>query len=139
MRRYIIYQAEKGNSQGWRERKLAPTGSLTKILAEHYDSRPDSKLPEVGDRLTELVRVEGFADPRFPSSSTHRREGDWIVDKVEEFSADLPGSSFSSIVLCTCSYQPEPSPLEPLAPIQVSEAHQGQAEAEAEAAEFAEV
>ncbi|WP_229423988.1 hypothetical protein [Moorena producens] len=44
MRKWIVFRAEK-RQPGWKERKYAHSGSLTKTLFEHYDCS-DKALPE---------------------------------------------------------------------------------------------
>ena len=61
-----------------------------------------------------MSKVEEFIDPKFPGSSTHVREGDWIISRVEEYVPQEQNSSKKAIVLCYCCFQPVISPLEPL-------------------------
>ena len=126
-RKYIIYLADDDSQTGWEQRYRVNNGheSLTDILAEEFDSsgRP---IPNVGDRVFEMVKVPGFEDQRFPGASTHYRYGDWEVVRVEEYTPDIPvGMAFSTIVLCFCRYAPVATPLKPLPPIQVSAASFG--------------
>ncbi len=119
-RKYYIFIAD--DEHGWENRYRIRDDhkSYTDILAEEFDSsgRP---IPKPGDRVLELVKVPGFEDPRFPGASTHHRDGDWEVVRVEEYTPEIPvGMAFSTIVLCFCKYNPVPTPLKPLPPIQVS-------------------
>ncbi|MDX2097775.1 MAG: hypothetical protein SFW36_08360 [Leptolyngbyaceae cyanobacterium bins.59] len=120
-RRYIIYVAQP-DEPGWEQRYRVNNGheSFTDILAEEFDSS-DSPLPKPGDRVLELVTVPGFEDSRFPGASTHHRDGEWQVSRIEEYTPDIPvGMAFGTIVLCFCRYAPINNPLNPLPPIQVN-------------------
>ena len=118
MRRWIIFRAEK-RQPGWKERKLAHTGGLTKILTEYFDCS-DSTLPEPGYRPTEYIRVEQFADTQHPQASTHYRLGDWEVTRVETYTPDIPMGDFDVIAVCYCQYSPIDAPLKPMPSRQVS-------------------
>jgi hypothetical protein len=124
MTKYIIYRTDKANAPGWKERTLSHTGAGTSILAEHFDAS-NGAMPKVGDRLTEFHRVAGFEDTTFPNASTHYRDGDWQVTRVEEYTPEIPLGDYDSIVICYCQYIPVNSPLQPLPPIQVSVASFG--------------
>jgi len=118
MSSYIIFQADKGQPH-WKGRKLAHTGMGTNILAEHWYG--DNSAPKIGDRLTEFVKIEGHEEPEFPGASTHYRDGDWEICRIEEYTPEMPvGNSFNSIYICFCKYLPIASELKPLPPIQVS-------------------
>lgn len=118
MRKWIVYRAEK-RQPGWQDRKYAHTGSLTKTLCEHYDCS-NKALPEPGYRPPEFIRVEQFADPKYPESSTHYRTGDWEVTRVETYTPEVPVSDFDMIVICYCQYNPINAPLKPMPERQVS-------------------
>jgi hypothetical protein len=119
MRKWIIFRAEK-RQPGWKERKYAHTGSLTKILFEHYDCS-DKAMPEPGYRPPEFVRVEQFADEHYPAASTHHRLSDWEVTRVETYTPDVPvGNDFDMMVVCYCQYSPINAPLKPMPERQVS-------------------
>ena len=121
MSRYIIYQAESMDAHGWEDRKLI-NGSgetFTVILAEHFDST-DGPLPEVGHRLTEYVTLSESADPQFPEASTHYREGDWEITRIESYTPEVPMGQFESIVVCVCCYVPTESELVSLGEVTVS-------------------
>ncbi len=126
MGKYIIFKAESMSAEKWEERLLAHSGAITDILAEHYDSstRP---IPEKGYRLKEYHKIDPFVDPQFPGASTHSRVGDWEVVKVEEYTPEIPISSFETIVICYCRYSPVTTALEPLPAIissqQLQEVH----------------
>ncbi|ESA36063.1 hypothetical protein N836_08770 [Leptolyngbya sp. Heron Island J] len=121
MSRYIIYQAETMDAHGWEARKLVngSNETFTAILAEHFDSA-DGLLPEVGHRLTEYVTVSESVDPQFPGASTHCREGDWEITRVESYTPELPMGHFELIVVCVCRYVPVESELVPLGKVTVS-------------------
>jgi hypothetical protein len=119
MRKWIIFRAEK-RQPGWKERKYAHSGSLTKTLFEHYDCS-DQPLPEAGYRPPEFIRVDQFAEANFPASSTHYRPSDWEVTRVETYSPDLPvGMEFDLMVICYCKHSPINAPLTPMPEHQVS-------------------
>jgi hypothetical protein len=80
MHKYIIFRAEP-RTPGWKDRKFQHTQSLTRILAEHFDSS-DGPIPEVGYRPPEFVRVETEHDPDRHGYSTHYRTGDWEVREL---------------------------------------------------------
>lgn len=119
-RKYIIFRADWSEEQGAENRILAHTGSITDILAEHFDSS-NSSLPEPGYRLREYHRIEQFVDSTFPGTSTHSRVGDWEVVRVEKYASELPATDFEAIVICYCRYSPVSTPLEPLPGIQASQ------------------
>lgn len=118
MRKYIIFRAEKRES-GWKERKLQHTQGLTRILAEHFDSS-DSPIPEAGYRPTEFIRVDALHDPSEHGYSTHYRQGEWEVVRVETYTPDMPMGEFDMIVICHCKYSPVNAPLQPMPERQVS-------------------
>ncbi|WP_375341985.1 hypothetical protein [Okeania sp. SIO3B5] len=91
MRKWIVYKADT-NQPHWRGRKLQHTQALTKILQENWDSS-DSPIPKVGDRFTEYVRVSEEHDPRSHGYSTHYKQGDWEVVRVETYATELQSSS----------------------------------------------
>jgi hypothetical protein len=110
--RWIIFHAEP-NQPGWENRKL-PMGGLTGILNEQWDYTGSDSLPIVGERFRQLLRIEEFADPQFPKSSTHARNGDWVITRVEQYPAAAYNSSKQEIVVCYCKFEPLVSELEPL-------------------------
>ncbi|MEB3281296.1 MAG: hypothetical protein VKK42_20470 [Lyngbya sp.] len=119
MRKYIIFRAEK-RQPGWKERKLEHTQGLTRILTEHFDSS-DQPIPEPGYRPTEFIRVDAFHNPSENGYSTHYREGDWEVTRVETYTPDIPiNTDFDMIVICYCKYNPINAPLKPMPERQVS-------------------
>jgi hypothetical protein len=120
MGKYIIFKTETASDRGWEDRKLAHTGALTSILAEHYDFS-NSDLPQVGYRLREYHQIDQFADKEFPGASTHSRMGDWEVIRVEEYSQNWSAKDLESVVICYCQYSPVETPLEPLPKVQTTE------------------
>ena len=69
--------------------------NLTDILWENWDM--SGKFPQVGDRVRE------YTDNEDSGSTTHGRDGDWIVTSIHQF------SSFDTdrrIMVCYCSDQP---------------------------------
>jgi hypothetical protein len=119
MRKYIIFQAEKQDKTGWRNRKLQHTQALTWILAEHWDSS-EKPIPEPGYRPTEFIRVDALHNSAEHGYSTHYRPGDWEVTRVETYSSDLPIGEFERVVICYCKYNPINAPLKPMPARQVS-------------------
>ncbi|MDX2213249.1 MAG: hypothetical protein SFY66_08160 [Oculatellaceae cyanobacterium bins.114] len=107
---WILFLAEP-NQPGWEERKL-PMGGLTDILDEQWDYT-GSNLPQVGDRFRQFLKIESFADPEYPESSTHVREGDWVITRVEQYAASSNVTQ-RQIVLCYCKYEPVITELRPL-------------------------
>lgn len=127
MRRYILFKADKGELQKYREQTNTQMGegfyrvsnpgsvhSLTWTLAEHYDSS-GKPAPEPGYRLTESVFVPEAADATFPNAATHYRDNGWEVVRVHEYTPDIPppyGAEFDAICICYCAYKPiENAPL----------------------------
>lgn len=101
MSRYIIYKSRSGSEENWESRLLAHTGSLTDILAEHFDSSK-KPLPKPGDRLIE------FADPKEMDNTTHyNRDGSWVVTEIDVFVANSAQlGKYEEIVICWCEYDP---------------------------------
>lgn len=119
MRKYIIFRAEK-RQPGWKERKFEHTQGLTRILTEHFDSS-DQPIPEPGYRPTEFIRVDALHNPSEHGYSTHYRQGDWEVTRVETYTPDLPiNTDFDMIVICYCQHNPINAPLKPMPERQVS-------------------
>jgi hypothetical protein len=118
MRKWIIFRAEK-RQPGWEDRKYAHTGSLTKVLCEHFDCS-DQAIPEPGYRPKEFVPVEQFANANYPEASTHYRVGDWEVSRVETYTPDVPMGEFDMVVVCYCKYVPVNAPLKPMPERQVT-------------------
>ncbi|CDM95577.1 MAG: hypothetical protein P5702_14775 [Limnospira sp. PMC 1291.21] len=118
MRKYIIFRADKGEP-GWKERKLQHTQGLTRILAEHFDSS-DQPIPELGYRPREFVRIDGLHNPTEHGYSTHYRQGDWEVTRVESYTPDVSTAEFDMIVICFCKYSPVNGPVQPMPERRVS-------------------
>jgi hypothetical protein len=120
MRKYIIFQADK-RQPGWKDRKLQHTQALTWILQENWDSS-DKPIPEVGDRPIEFVRVEQLHDSNQHGYSTHYRQSDWEVVRVETYEHEMgkPYAEYDTIVICYCQYVPINAPLKPMPERQVS-------------------
>lgn len=110
--RWIIFHAEP-NQPGWENRKLL-MGGLTGILNEQWDYTVSNKIPVVGERFRQFLRIEEFVDPQFPKSSTHAREGDWIITRIEQYPAADHNFSKQEIVICYCKFEPILSELEPI-------------------------
>lgn len=120
MRKYIVFRAE-GRQPGWEERMLSHTHSLTRILAEYFDSS-DRPIPQPGYRPTEFVRIEAEHEPNSHGWSTHYKTGDWEVSRVETYTSDAEGGSseFGIVVICYCRYNPIDAQLKPMPDRQVS-------------------
>ena len=116
--RWIIFHAEP-NQPGWENRKL-PMGGLTGILNEQWDYTGSGKIPAVGERFRQFLRVEEFVDPQYPKSSTHAREGDWVITRVEQYPSAARNFSKQEILVCYCKFEPVLSELEPLSRGQAS-------------------
>lgn len=93
---WIVFKADNMSAPGWEERKLLPSGGLTDILWENWDS--SGRLPQVGDRTRDYAALEEDSD-----SITHGREGDWVIERICQFSSP---DTQQRIVVCYCSYQP---------------------------------
>ena len=116
--KYIIFKAEESTPPELSDNlQLAHTRACTFVLAEHYDYS-NQPLPEAGYRLREYHRIEAFADPRWPETTTHSRIGDWEVTRTEIYPAPSPEREFDAIVICYCQYSPVVTPLEPLPEVQ---------------------
>lgn len=99
--RWVLFREARGQGdvKGWENRKFAHSNALTFILAEHYDCT-GSEPPEVGYRPSEYKSEDG-------KGSTHYRDGDWVVTKVDVFVPDIPvGNIYDEIVVCSCEYDP---------------------------------
>lgn len=120
MRKWIVFKADK-RQPNWKDRKFQHTGSLTDMLAEHFDSS-NSEIPEPGYRPPEFIRVEQFTDPQYPAAKTHYRQGDWEVVRVETYEHEVgrPYADYDTIVVCYCQYNPINAPLKPMPDRQVS-------------------
>lgn len=93
---WVVYKAESMDSQGWENRQLSPSGALTDILAEEWNS--SETLPEIGKRVREYINLQTPGD-----GITHGKDGDWFVSRIHHF------SSFDTeqrILVCYCTYQP---------------------------------
>lgn len=107
---WIIFHCD-GEQPGWENRKN-PMGNLTDILDEHWDYTLDGSMPKIGDRLRQFHRVEGFEDAIAPLSSTHVRDGDWIVTRIDRYPAASEDCEKREIVVCYCKFSPIASQLE---------------------------
>lgn len=116
MHKYIIFRTE-GEDPQWEERKLQPSGSLTWIIAEHWDSRPNASIPEPGYRPDIFIKVDD-SDPL--GGNTHYKKSDWEVTRVETYPCENPGSQYDTIVICYCQYNPINAPLKMMPQRQVS-------------------
>ncbi len=115
-RKYIIFRAD-WDQEYEADTRLLPSGAITDILAEHFDSS-GSSVPSVGYRPSDYHHIEQFADSSFPRASTHSRMGDWVVTRTSEYAPATPGE-FEAIIICYCRYSPITTPLEPLPEVQL--------------------
>ncbi|MBD2313300.1 hypothetical protein H6G20_16660 [Desertifilum sp. FACHB-1129] len=118
MRKYIIFRAEK-REPDWKERKLQHTQALTRILAEYFDSS-DRPIPEPGYRPTEFIRVDALHNSKEHGVSTHYRQGDWEVTRVETYTPEMPMGEFDLVAICYCKYSPINASLNAMPERQVS-------------------
>jgi hypothetical protein len=110
-KKWIVFVGEGDKEIGQR---LTLRRGLTNFLAESYDSSGEG-VPELGYRPTEFVRVDQEHDPNFHGWSTHYKASDWVVDRVEEYPANMPGfQAFDEIVVCYCKYSPIRATLIPM-------------------------
>jgi len=110
-RKWIIFVGEDGKHV---DQRLVIRQGITNIVAESYDSSGQGS-PEPGYRPIEFVRIEAEHDPSFHGWSTHYKTGDWVVDRVEEYPANMPGlQDFDEIVVCHCKYSPINAELQPM-------------------------
>lgn len=112
-RKWVIFKAD--DEHGWEDRMFAHTHSLTDILCEHFDST-GSEVPEPGYRPLQKVRIDADHDPNKHGWCTHyKKKGDWRVDRVEEYTPDMPvGTEYTIVVVCWCVYDPIESDLTPV-------------------------
>ena len=112
-RKWIVFKREWGDKNGG-DICLGNTHGLTNILDEHWDFSGDDS-PEPGYRFNERVRVESLHNPDKHGWSTHYHESNWKVDRVEEYTPDVPiGTEYTTIVVCWCVYDPIDAPLIPV-------------------------
>ena len=111
--KWIVFKREWSDENGG-DILLGNTHGLTNILDEHWDSS-GAESPQPGYRFTERIRVESLHNPEKHGWSTHRRQSNWKVDRVEEYTPDLPvGTEYTTIVVCWCVYDPIDNPLIPV-------------------------
>lgn len=113
--KWIVFRAEP-DQPGWKDRRLQHTQSLTRILAEQFDSS-NGKIPEPGYRPFEFLKLDN-SDPL--GGKTHYRKSDWEVTKVETYTPDIPLGEFDEIVVCFCQYNPIDAALQLMPERQVS-------------------
>ena len=94
---WIVYKSETMSDHGWEERQILPSGSITDILSEEWDS--SGRLPKVGDRIREYANLDNPEE----GGITHGRDGDWVVNSIHSFTS---GDTDQRIIVCYCSYQP---------------------------------
>lgn len=95
---WIVYKTQTMDAPGWEHRQLMPSGGLTDLLSEEWDS--SGRLPAVGDR------VRAYTNPQEPGNGvTHGRDGDWVVSRVQTFEDTDSGDR---VVICYCDYAPIP-------------------------------
>jgi hypothetical protein len=94
---WIVFKADNMSAPGWEERKLLPSGGLTDILWENWDS--SGSLPQVGFRIREYANKDNPEQ----GGITHGRDGDWVIERICQFSSP---DTEQRIVVCYCSYEP---------------------------------
>lgn len=99
----IIFKAEPNSKYGWSQREDG-IGGLTNILAEHSYYDPDSKVPEPGYRLSQF-QPNSLENEQ---GGLSRRDGDWVVTKVERYQAISSECDCSEVIICYCKYNPVP-------------------------------
>ena len=108
--KWIVFKREWGDKNGGKI-MLGNTHGLTNILDEQWDysGKPS---PEPGYRFTERVRVESLHNPDKHGWSNHYRQSNWKVDRVEEYTPDIPiETEYTIAVICWCVYDPIDAPL----------------------------
>lgn len=103
---WIVYKTESMSAPGWEERQLMPRGGLTNILWENWTWEENPEIPQVGDKTRDY---ENLSDPG--NGVTHGKDGDWVVTRVQQFSAL---DTDEQIVVCYCCYEPVTSDWEAL-------------------------
>ncbi|NEZ65543.1 hypothetical protein D0962_22755 [Leptolyngbyaceae cyanobacterium CCMR0082] len=108
---WVIFKT-KPSAEGWEDRKLQPSGSLTGILSEErwYSDR----LPKAGDRLRQYENLESPGQ-----GVSHGSDSDWLVTNVAVFEDD---SQPYRIVVCDCDYSPVERKWEELGSVDLSKA-----------------
>lgn len=72
--------------------------SGTSILQENWDYSGKGD-PQPGDRISDHKSDE--------TGQGWTRRGDWVIDRVESYPANIPGlQEFSEVLICTCKYDP---------------------------------
>jgi hypothetical protein len=101
---WIVYKVQAMDASGWEQRQLMPSGGLTDLLSEEWDS--SGGLPAVGDRVRAYSSLE---DPG--NGVTHGGDGDWVVSRIQTFE---DADSGDRVVICYCNYSPIPESWEEL-------------------------
>ena len=99
-RKYILWVApiEEYDRHRATRRVLGNSDSCTSILQENWDSSGKGD-PQPGDRILNHKTDE--------TGQGWTRRGDWVIDRVESYPANIPGlQEFSEILICTCKYAP---------------------------------
>ena len=94
---WIIYKTENRNDYGWEERVLMPRESLTNILWENWTYQEKPTIPQIGDR------TRNYKSESENGFTTHGRDGDWVVTRVEQF---VNTDTDKKIFVCYCKYDP---------------------------------
>ena len=103
---WIVYKTESMSAPGWEERQLMPRGGLTNILWENWTWEENPEIPQVGEKTRDY---ENLSEPG--NGVTHGKDGDWVVTRVQQFSAL---DTEERIVVCYCCYEPVTSDWEAL-------------------------
>ncbi|NEP81208.1 MAG: hypothetical protein F6K39_25440 [Okeania sp. SIO3B3] len=118
MAKYIIFQADE-DEPFWEDRMLQHTQALTEMLQEVWDYS-DKPIPEPGYRPLDFVQVKEDYNPEIHAHSTHYRQSNWEVTRVEVYTPEIPVTKFDQIVICYCRYNPINSELKLMPGRQIS-------------------
>ncbi|MDY7002595.1 MAG: hypothetical protein SWX82_01110 [Cyanobacteriota bacterium] len=94
---WIVYKTENRNDYGWEDRMLMPRESLTNILWENWTYQEKPTIPQIGDR------TRNYKSESENGFTTHGRDGDWVVTRVEQF---VNLDTDKKIFVCYCKYDP---------------------------------
>lgn len=107
MSRLVIFKADDSSAPGWEARTLEPSGSLTDLLAQHFDYSNGSA-PEVGYRLPEFKHDDVAATFDHRGGVTHQRLSAWCVSRVDEYVGNTGQEAMDDVVIVYCAYEPLP-------------------------------
>ncbi|NET42664.1 hypothetical protein [Okeania sp. SIO2B3] len=101
----IVYKTENRNDYGWEDRMLMPRESLTNILWENWTYQEKPTIPQIGDKTTFRCRdrTRNYKSESENGFTTHGRDGDWVVTRVEKF---VSPDTDKKVFVCNCKYDP---------------------------------